>query len=308
MAALGVTVQDVETALRTRNTELPSGRIESQTREFSVLAETGLRTPAQFERVIILDSGGVLVRLADIGRAEVGAEDERNIVRVNGRAAVGLGIVKQSTANTLAVAQAVKAELPRLEAALPEGMQLKIGFGSSIFIEKSIDAVYTAMIEAMAQAVAVIFLFPRRAAPADRHGGLRAGGVAAFGLLKSLKSELASEGSTLQYTDQYARQLEGIYQNVPEVNTACVVVTPGLERPNPVNTSLSFVMLKPWEERSRSQMRSPRSSARRCSWACRACSPSRSTRPRSGRASATRRCSSWCRRRAMPSWTRQSKP
>ncbi|MFZ3041475.1 MAG: efflux RND transporter permease subunit [Thiobacillus sp.] len=174
----------------------------------------------------------------------------------------------------------------------------------------------------MAQAVAVIFLFPRRAAPADRHGGLRAGGVAAFGLLKSLKSELAptedrgffigfmlaSEGSTLQYTDQYARQLEGIYQNVPEVNTACVVVTPGLERPNPVNTSLSFVMLKPWEERSRSQMRSPRSSARRCSWACRACSPSRSTRPRSGRASATRRCSSWCRRRAMPSWTRQSKP
>ncbi|MDP3419835.1 MAG: efflux RND transporter permease subunit, partial [Thiobacillus sp.] len=92
--------------------------------------------------------------------------------------------------------------------------------------------------------------------------------VAAFGLLKSLKSELAPtedrgffigfmlapEGSTLQYTDQYARQLEGIYQNVPEVRTAFVVVAPGLERPNPVNTALSFVMLDPWEERSRSQM------------------------------------------------------
>ncbi|MHB9086047.1 MAG: efflux RND transporter permease subunit [Thiobacillus sp.] len=435
MAALGVTVQDVETALRSQNTELPSGRIESQTREFSVLAETDLRTPAQFERVIIRDSGGVLVRLADIGRAEVGAEDERNIVRVNGRAAVGLGIVKQSTANTLAVAQAVKAELPRLEAALPEGMQLKVGFDSSIFIEKSIDAVYTTMIEAMVLVVAVIFLFLRnwRATlipfvtipvsligafiflysmgftinvltllglvlaiglvvddaivmleniyrhiengepPYDaairgakeigfavvamtmtlvavfaplafaegntgklftefaltvaaavlvsgfvaltltpmmasrmlrhetRHGalfnfgermlsGLNRGytrgvtrvvqhplivtavfvlvAVAAFGLLKSLKSELAPtedrgffigfmlapEGSTLQYTDQYARQIEGIYQNVPEVNTAFVVVAPGLERPNPVNTSLSFVMLKPWEERSRSQM------------------------------------------------------
>jgi multidrug efflux pump len=92
--------------------------------------------------------------------------------------------------------------------------------------------------------------------------------AAAFGLLKSLKSELAPtedrgffigfmlapEGSTLQYTDEYARQLEGIYQSVPEVNTAFVVVAPGLERPNPVNSALSFVMLKPWEERSRSQM------------------------------------------------------
>ncbi len=435
MAALGVTVQDVEAALRSQNTELPAGRIESQTREFSVLAETDLRTPADFERVIIRDSDGVLVRLGDLGRAEIGAEDERNIVRVNGRAAVGLGIVKQSTANTLAVAEAVKAELPRLEAALPEGMQLKVGFDSSMFIEKSIDAVYTTMLEAMVLVVAVIFLFLRnwRATlipfvtipvsligafiflysmgftinvltllglvlaiglvvddaivmleniyrhiengepPVEaaikgareigfaviamtltlvavfaplafaegntgklftefaltvaaavlvsgfvaltltpmmasrmlrhetRHGaffnfgermlsGLNRGytrgvtrvvqhplivtvvfvlvAVAAFGLLKSLKSELAPtedrgffigfmlapEGSTLQYTDQYARQLEGIYQNVPEVETAFVVVAPGLERPNPVNTALSFVMLKPWEERSRSQM------------------------------------------------------
>jgi multidrug efflux pump len=92
--------------------------------------------------------------------------------------------------------------------------------------------------------------------------------VAAFGLLKSLKSELAPtedrgffigfmlapEGSTLQYTDGYARQLEGLLQHVPETETAFVVVAPGLERPNPVNSALSFVMLKPWEERTRSQM------------------------------------------------------
>jgi multidrug efflux pump len=65
---------------------------------------------------------------------------------------------------------------------------------------------------------------------------------------------LAPEGSTLQYTDQYARQLEGIYRNIPEIETAFVVVAPGLERPNPVNNALSFVMLKPWEQRTRSQM------------------------------------------------------
>jgi multidrug efflux pump len=435
MAALGITVQDVEAALRSQNTELPSGRIESQTREFTVLAKTDLRTPAEFEQVIIRESGGILVRLADIGRAEIGAEDDRNIVRVNSRPAVGLGIVKQSTANTLEVARAVKAEVPRLQAALPEGMQLKVAFDSSIFIEKSIDAVYKTMGEAMILVVGVIFLFlrnwratlipfvtipvsligafiflyamgftinvltllglvlaiglvvddaivmleniyrhieegippyeaavkgareigfavlamtltlaavfsplafaegntgklftefaltvaaavlvsgfvaltltPMMASKILRHEArhnalfnlgerilkglnnaytrgvtrvvkhplivtlvfvLAAG--AAFGLLKSLKSELAPiedrgffigfmlapEGSTLQYTDQYARQLEGIYQGIPEINTAFVVVAPGLERPNPVNTSLSFVMLKPWEERSRSQM------------------------------------------------------
>jgi multidrug efflux pump len=435
MAALGVTVQDVETALRSQNTELPSGRIEGQMREFSVLAETDLKSPAEFERVIIRDSGGALVRLADIGRAEVGAEDERNIVRVNGRAAVGLGIVKQSTANTLEVARAVKAKLPRLQGALPPGMQIKVGFDSSIFIEKSIDAVYKTMIEAMVLVVGVIFLFlrnwratlipfvtipvsligafiflyamgftinvltllglvlaiglvvddaivmleniyrhieegmppyeaalkgakeigfavvamtltlaavfaplafaegntgklftefaltvaaavlvsgfvaltltPMMASRILRHEtrhnalfnfgervlhGLNSAYTrgltrvvkhplivalvfvlvagAAYGLLKSLKSELAPtedrgffigfmlapEGSTLQYTDGYARQLEGLYQGVPEVNTAFVVVAPGLERPNPVNSSLSFVMLKPWEERTRSQM------------------------------------------------------
>ena len=435
MASQGVTVQDVEAALRSQNTELPSGRIESRMREFSVLARTDLRTPGEFERVVIRDSGGTLVRLADIGRAEIGAEDARNIVRVNGRAAVGLGIVKQSTANTLEVARAIKAEVPRLQAALPEGMQLKVAFDSSIFIEKSIDAVYTTMIEAMVLVVGVIFLFlrnwratlipfvtipvsligafiflsamgftinvltllglvlaiglvvddaivmleniyrhieegmppyeaalkgsqeigfavlamtltlaavfaplafaegntgklftefaltvagavlvsgfvaltltPMMASRILRHEprhnalfnfgervltGLNSAytrgvtrvlrhpwivtlvfvlvAAAAFGLLKSLKSELAPtedrgffigvmvapEGATLQYTDQYARQLEGIYQSVPEVDTAFMVVAPGLERPNPVNSALSFVMLQPWEKRTRSQM------------------------------------------------------
>ena len=82
-------------------------------------------------------------------------------MRVNGRAAVGLGIVKQSTANTLEVARAVKAELPRLQAALPPGMKINVGFDSSIFIEKSIDAVYKTMLEAMVLVVGVIFLFLR---------------------------------------------------------------------------------------------------------------------------------------------------
>jgi multidrug efflux pump len=90
LAALGLTVQDIETALRAQNAELPSGRIESRAREFTVLAETDLKTPAEFENLIVADRDGTLIRLKDVGRAEIGAEDDRNILRVNGRAAVGL--------------------------------------------------------------------------------------------------------------------------------------------------------------------------------------------------------------------------
>ncbi len=161
LAAYALTPQDVETALRRQNIEVPSGRIESSQREFTVLSESDLRTPQQFNQLIIREIKGYPVRLSDVGRAELGAADERNILRVNGNPAVGLGIVKQSTANTLAVAQAVKAEVPKLAAALPPGMQIAIAFDTSVFIEKSITSVYTVMGEALALVVLVIFFFLR---------------------------------------------------------------------------------------------------------------------------------------------------
>jgi multidrug efflux pump len=161
LAAYALTPQDVEDALRRQNVEVPSGRIESSQREFTVLAETDLRTPEQFNQLIIREVKGYPVRLRDLGYAELGAADERNILRVNGNPAVGLGIVKQSTANTLAVAQAVKAEVPKLAAALPPGMQIAIAFDTSVFIEKSITSVYRVMAEALALVVLVIFLFLR---------------------------------------------------------------------------------------------------------------------------------------------------
>ncbi|MDP2397343.1 MAG: efflux RND transporter permease subunit [Burkholderiales bacterium] len=161
LAAYALTPQDVEVALRRQNIEVPSGRIESSQREFTVLSESDLRTPAQFNQLIIREVKGYPVRLSDIGRAELGAADDRNILRVNGNPAVGLGIVKQSTANTLAVAQAVKAEVPKIAAALPPGMQIAVAFDTSIFIEKSITSVYKVMAEALVLVVLVIFLFLR---------------------------------------------------------------------------------------------------------------------------------------------------
>jgi hypothetical protein len=161
LAAYGLTPQDVEDALRRQNVEVPSGRIESVQREFTVLSESDLRTPEEFNRIIVREVNGYAVRLRDVGRAELGPQDERNRLRVNGRQAVGMGVVKQSTANTLSVARAVKAELPRLQAALPPGMNLDVAFDTSVFIEKSIESVYEVMAEALLLVVLVIFFFLR---------------------------------------------------------------------------------------------------------------------------------------------------
>jgi len=433
LAAYGLTPPDVEDALRRQNIEVPSGRIESTLREFTVLSESDLRTPQEFNDLIIREANGYPVRLQDVGRAELGPLDERNRLRVNGQAAVGMGIVKQSTANTLSVARAVKAELPRLQAALPPGMVLDVAFDTSVFIEKSIESVYEVMAEALLFVVLVIFFFLRslRAtlipfvtipvsligaffliwimgftinvltllgivlaiglvvddaivvlenihrhieegmrpfeaavrgsreiafavvamtvtlaavfAPLafstgntgrlfmefaltvasavvvsgfvaltltpmmcskllrrqSEHGRVfnalegffsatsaayRRGlgvclrnrlvvvgvfaAVTALGVvvLTTIKSELspledrgfflgfmvAPEGATMDYTDSYAKVWEDIYKDVPEVHTYFVSVAPGLERPNPVNSAISFVRLKDWGERSRS--------------------------------------------------------
>jgi multidrug efflux pump len=161
LAGYGLTPQDVENALRRQNVEIPAGRIESAEREFTVLTEADLRTVEQFNDMILAESRGYPVRLRDVGHASLGALDERNVVRVNGNPAVGLGVVKQSTANTLEVARAVKAELARMQQTLPAGMTLAVAFDSSVFIEHSIAAVYRAMGEAVLLVVLVIFLFLR---------------------------------------------------------------------------------------------------------------------------------------------------
>ncbi|MGH7185167.1 MAG: efflux RND transporter permease subunit, partial [Pseudomonadota bacterium] len=163
LAAFRLTPPDIEDALRRQNVEVPAGRIESDQREFTVLSETDLRTPADFEDLVLAETGGYLVRLKDVGRAEIGPEDERIIARYNGRAAVALGVVKQSTANPLQVAAAVREILPQIQALLPAGMAVEIAYDSSIFIERSIDEVFATIGEAILLVILVIFVFLRSA-------------------------------------------------------------------------------------------------------------------------------------------------
>ena len=161
LAAYRLTPSDVEDALRRQNVEIPAGRIESIQREFTVLSETDLRTPEQFNQLIISAAGGYLVRLADIGRAELGARSERLNARFKGRTAVALGVVKQATANPLDVSHAVRQVLPSVIEDLPEGMQVQVAHDRSVFIEASIDKVYQTIGEAIILVALIIFLFLR---------------------------------------------------------------------------------------------------------------------------------------------------
>ena len=161
LAAYQLTPQDVEAALRRQNVEVPSGRIESLQREFTVLAETDLRTPVQFNDLIVKEANGYLVRLSDVGHAELGALDERRIVRFNGKPAIALGVVKQATANPLEVSQEVNKVLPAVADSLPDGMQVKVAHDKSVFIAESIKNVYRTIGEAILLVAFIIFLFLR---------------------------------------------------------------------------------------------------------------------------------------------------
>jgi len=161
LAAHNLTVQDVEAALRRQNVEIPAGRIESREREFSVLSETDLRTPEQFNELILVESQGYLLRLSDVGYAEVGPRDERTVVRFNGLPAVTLGLVKQATANPLDISDGLEAAWDDVQALLPDGMNMTVANDNSQFIRASIDNVFTTIWEAVALVILIIFIFLR---------------------------------------------------------------------------------------------------------------------------------------------------
>ena len=156
-----LTVADVRAALERENVDLPSGRIEGAGREFTVRTLGELDTARAFEEMVVANVNGQPVRLRDVARVEVGPETERKIVRFNGEAAVGLGIVKLSRANTIAVVDAVKAEVARLQSELPPGVRLTVAFDGSTFIRDSIRDVLHSLVEAIALVLIVIYLFLR---------------------------------------------------------------------------------------------------------------------------------------------------
>ena len=160
MAARNITVADVEAALRAENLELPAGSIDSENRQFTVRTERNFTTVEDFASLVLARGvDGYLVRLADVARVERGTSEDRLFFRGNGVPMVGIGITKQSTANTLAVARAAKAEMARINAELPKGMALKQSYDSSVFVEGAIHEVYKTLFIAIAMVIGVIYLF-----------------------------------------------------------------------------------------------------------------------------------------------------
>ncbi|MBP9854145.1 MAG: efflux transporter outer membrane subunit [Candidatus Omnitrophica bacterium] len=159
MASHRVTVLDVERALREQSVELPSGRLESFQRELSIETKGQLKSPEEFNELVISRNGDELVRLSDIGFAEVGVEDERSVARYNGKPAVGIGVIKQSKANIIDVAEGLKKELEKIKPLIPEGITFSIPYDESTFIEHSIKEVWITLGIAFALVIFVIYIF-----------------------------------------------------------------------------------------------------------------------------------------------------
>lgn len=164
LAAFGLTVQDVESALRAQNVELPAGRIESEQREFSVVSRTELSQPEEFAAVVVRQPttpDGYPVRLRDVATIEVAPENLRSSVRFMGKEAVSIGLIKQATANPLDLKNGLVEMLPRLQAELPPGMTMTIANDTTIFIERSIESVFATIWEAVVLVALVCLLFLR---------------------------------------------------------------------------------------------------------------------------------------------------
>jgi len=161
LAAYGLTVADVEAALRQQNVDVPGGRIESADREFPVRLNGSLREPADFERMVLVTRNAMPVTFADIGRVELGAEDYRSDTWFKGRPSVGVRVLRQSQANLLDLIAGVKALIPAFREDLPAGIRVEISKDDSVYVQRSVDAVYQTLYEATALVILMIFLFLR---------------------------------------------------------------------------------------------------------------------------------------------------
>jgi HAE1 family hydrophobic/amphiphilic exporter-1 len=166
LASRGLTPQDVVDALDTQNIQIGAGRIgqqplaEEQLYQVDLRAASRLTEASQFENLVIrAEEGGTLIKLKDVGRAELGAEDYNSFLRFRGKEAVGLGITQLPGSNALNVTHAIKEELARLEEAFPAGLQYQIGFDTTLFVEASLGEVVVTLFIAIGLVILIIFIF-----------------------------------------------------------------------------------------------------------------------------------------------------
>ena len=159
LASRGLTTTEVINAIRSRNVEVPAGRIESNQREFTVRSMGELKTPEEFSNLVVSNMDGQLVKLGDVARVELGPEDDRSRFRFNRQQAIGVSLIRQSKANLVEVADAVHALVPKLQ--VPPGIELTIGYDNSIYVKRSIKEAQQTLLLAGGLVVLIIFVFLR---------------------------------------------------------------------------------------------------------------------------------------------------
>lgn len=160
MAAHDVDVSDVVNTLNQNNVQLPAGQIESNALLFNINTPNGqMINPNHYGALVIKEVNGVPVRIRDIGWVQLGAQNYTSLVRLNGKPAVGIGIIPQSDANSLAIAKEVDAALPGIRAVLPRGVNLTIAVDKTEYIRESLSEVYHSIFIAFGLVVLVVLFF-----------------------------------------------------------------------------------------------------------------------------------------------------
>ena len=161
MAARNLTIADIETALERANIELPAGELETAARQLTVRLNSRIPTVEAFANIVVDRVAGHPIRLGDMARVVSGVADDSTIVRNNGVTAVGLAVIRQSQSNTVAISNAVRAEIAAMAAGLPEGMAIEVGSDDAIFVAASITEVLIALGISLVLVMSVILVFLR---------------------------------------------------------------------------------------------------------------------------------------------------
>lgn len=162
MASYGITVDDLITAVRGQNLEMPAGKIISKNREYLVTTIANLEQPEQFENTIILSKNGRLIRLSDIGHAEIESTRGKSRSYFNGQRGVSLTITKQSDANPISVANGVRKEMENIKkTVLNEDVSVMVSYDSTQYVKQSLKEVTHTIFESIILVVLIVLVFLR---------------------------------------------------------------------------------------------------------------------------------------------------
>ncbi len=157
LAAFGLTLADLRSALSNVALDVPAGSLTAQTSDIVVRATADVTTPEGFEDLYINDR----IRFRDVANVTLGADPGDSVLRANGRTGLGMGIIRQSASNTLEISQGVRAATQAIQAILPEGVDIRVTSDDATFISGAIDEVRTTLVLAVLIVIAIIFLFLR---------------------------------------------------------------------------------------------------------------------------------------------------